>query len=360
MRRWGLGSVSVALTTALVLVGCGSDSAAPKTDGASGASIALIVPSGDSDYFRSVTAGAQEAASTSASSLTVVDDAASVASQVAAVRSAVDSGVDAILISPVGPEVDGAIQSARDSGVVVVDVGGTGYPSPAANFLVQTDDCVLGTAAGQWIQGRMPEGSLQWPEFSANFLLVLGDDGEFPRPTCRDQGWFEGAGIPIDVLSQVQSGAVPTGEFIGIPYSIPCIVNFIGDAAVAQREVTDCVKAHPEINAAYASTGSLARVAGEGLRRAGKTVGVDVMLTTVAGEDEGLELARGSWVNAAARPRAAATGGFAVSSALSLLDGQVPETQGGKPFLDTGVDLCTDDPKTAVFTAVTLPLDNCP
>jgi len=356
MRRRGIGGALVLLAAALILAGCGSEGAAPETDGAS---LALIVPSADSDYFQAVAAGAQEAASASGSSLTVVADASSVASQVAAVRSAVDSGVDAILISPVGPEVDGAIQSARDGGVVVVDVGGTGYASPAADFLVQTDDCVLGTAAGQWLQGRMPEGSVFWPKFSANFLLVLGDDGEFPRPTCRDQGWFEGAGIPVDVLSQAESGAVPTGEFVGIPYSIPCVVDFTGDAEQTRRAVTDCVIAHPEINAAYASTGSLARVAGEGLRRAGKTVGVDVMLTTVAGEDEGLELARGTWVNAASRPRAAATGGFAVTSALSLLNGQEPETQGGKPFLDTGVDLCTDDPKTSVFTAVSLPVDSC-
>ena len=356
MRRWGLGSVSVALTAALGLVGCGSNGAAPETDGAS---LALIVPSADSDYFRSVTAGAQEAATSSASSLTVVDDASSVASQVAAVRSAVDAEVNAILISPVGPEIDRAIQSAKEAGVVVVDVGGTGYSSSTAEFLVQTDDCVLGTAAGQWIQGRMPEGSLMWPEFTANFLLLLGDDGEFPRPSCRDQGWFEGAGLPIEALTQAESGVVPAGKFIGIPYSIPCIVHFTGDAERAQREVTDCVKEHPEVNAAYASTGSLARVAGEGLRRAGKTVGLDVMLTTVAGGDEGLELARGTWVNAAARPRASATGGIAVNSALALLDGRTPEIQGDKSFLDTGVDLCTDDPKSAVFTAVTLPVNRC-
>ncbi len=256
---------------------------------------------------------------------------------------------------------DGLAEADADvlNGVVVVDLGGTGYASTTADFLVQTDDCVLGTAAGQWIQGRMPEGSLLWPEFGANLLLVVGDDGEYPRPTCRDRGWFEGAGIPVEALAEAESGAIPTGDFIGIPYTIPCVVRHASDAQATQLQITECVREHPEINAAYASTGSLARVAGEGLRRAGKTVGVDVMLTTVAGEDEGLELARGTWVNAAARPRAEATGGFAVMSALSLLDGQVPKTQGGKPFLDTGVDVCTDEPQTAVFVAINRTIREC-
>lgn len=346
----------IALASVVVLSACASDSA---SETASGPEMTLILPSTESDYFQSVKDGAAEAARASSTSLTVVEDASSVARQVAEIRSAVESGADAILIAPVGPEVDGALQSAKDSGVAVVGIGGTGHASTVTDFQVQTDDCVLGIAAGQWIQGRMPEGSLLWPEFAAHFLLVLGDDGELPAPTCRDQGWFEGTGIPVDTLAQADSGVIPTGEFIGIPYSIPCVVRFTGSADVAQQQVTDCVKAHPEINAAYASTGSLARVAGEGLRRAGKTVGVDVMLTTVAGDDEGLELARGTWVNAAARPRATANGGFAVNSALTLLEGRQPEIQGDKPFLDTGVDICTDDPKTAVFTAVTLPVSKC-
>ena len=356
MLRGGLFMGVTTLAAALAMTGCSADKA---SDQPSGPGLTLILPSPDSDYFQGVRDGTLEAADKASSSLTIVDDVSSVAGQVAAVRSAVESGTDAILIAPVAPEVDSAIQAARDSGVVVVDVGGTGHTSRTADFLVQTDDCVLGTAAGQWIQGRMPEGSLLWPEFGANLLLVVGDDGEYPRPTCRDQGWFEGAGIPVEALAKAESGAIPTGDFIGIPYTIPCVVRYAGDAQATQLQITECVREHPEINAAYASTGSLARVAGEGMRRAGKTVGVDVVLTTVSGEGEGLDLARGTWVNAIARPRAAATGGFAVSSALALLEGQVPETQGGKPFLDTGVDLCTDDPKAAVFTAVTLPLGEC-
>ena len=356
MLRGGLLIGLSSLAVVIAVTGCSANTA---SDQPSGPGITLIVPSPDSDYFQGVREGALEAAGIASSALTIVDDASSVAGQVAAVRSAVESGTDAIVIAPVAPEVDRAIQVARDSGVVAVDIGGAGYASATADFLVQTDDCVLGTAAGQWIQGRMPEGSLLWPEFEANLLLVVGDDGEYPRPTCRDQGWFEGAGIPVEALAEAESGATPTGDFVGIPYTIPCVARYDGDAQATQREITECVREHPEINAAYASTGSLARVAGEGLRRAGKTVGVDVVLTTVGGEAEGLDLARGTWVNAIARPRARATGGFAVNSALALLEGRVPKTQGDKPFLDTGVDLCTDDPKTTVFTAVTLSVRLC-
>ena len=344
-----------AVSGALV-VGCSSETVDNE---ATTAEIALILPSQESAYFESVAEGAREGATNSAVSLEQLPAAPSVGSQVAAVRSAVEQGTDAILIAPVGPEVDAALESARQAGVVVVDVGGTGHASDAADFLVQTDDCVLGIAAGQWMQGRMPEGSLLWPEFAAHFLLVLGDDGEYPIPTCRDQGWFEGAGIPLDASVQVLEGGVAEGEFAGIPYSIPCVVRYAGDRQTTQEQITACVREHPEINAAYASTGTLARVAGEGLRLGGKTVGLDVVVATVAGEDEGLELAQGSWVNAASRPRARATGGFALASALTLLAGGTPEIQGDKPYLDTGVDLCTDDPQTAVFTAITMSVAEC-
>ena len=340
----------------VLVLGCSSgtvESDATATD------MVIILPTQDSSYFESVAEGVREGAQGAGVSLREVLGAPSVGSQVAAVQSAVEGGTDAILIAPVGVEVDTALESARQAGVVVVDVGGTGYASAAADFLVQTDDCVLGIAAGQWIQGRMPQGSLLWPEFAAHFLLVLGDDGEYPTPTCRDQGWFEGAGIPIDAVVQSSEGGVATGEFSGIPYSIPCVVQFEGDPQATQEQITECVRQHPEINAAYASTGTLARVAGEGLRLAGKTVGLDVVMVTVAGEGEGLKLAQSSWVNAAARPRARATGGFALTSALTLLAGETPQTQGGKPFLDTGADLCTDNPQTAVFTAITMPVDEC-
>lgn len=356
MRGGSVRGALIALAVSIAAVGCSSEDASDQTERAT---MALIVPSAGSSYFRSVIDGAEEAASASDVVLAVARDSSSVAGQVAAIRSAVESGVDAILISPVGPEVDGAIRSAQEGGLVVVGVGGSGVTSAAADFLVQTDDCVLGIAAGQWTQGRMPAGSVFWPEFGAHFLLVLGDDGEYPRPTCRDSGWFEGAGLPSDVLVQSDSGAMPIGEFSGIPFSIPCIIRFQGDRDLAQRQVTECVRAHPEINAAFASTGSLARTAGEGLRRAGKTVGLDVILSTVSGEDLGLELTRGSWVNAVARPRAAANGGLAVASALTLLRGEMPETQGDKSFLDTGVDVCTNDPQTAVFTAVTRSIEDC-
>ena len=354
MRTWG--GLLVVLAAGAVLVGCSSP-ASESID--SGTKVALILPSSDSPYFEEVARGARESAQGASAQLIENVDAASIGSQVAAVRSAIDSGADAIVIAPLGPEIDAAVASARDAGVKVVEVGGTGYVSSTSDFVVQTDDCVLGIAAGQWLQGRMPEGSLLWPEFSANFLLVLGNDGEFPEPSCRDQGWFEGTGIPIDALAQAEAGTVPTGDFVGIPYSIPCVIRYAGDASATQQQITDCVRQHPQINAAYASTGTLARLAGEGLRRAGKTVGLDVVLTTVAGEDEGLDLARGSWVNAASRPRAAATGGFAVASALTLVEGGTPEVQGDKPFLDTGVDLCTDEPKTTVFSALTVPLKQC-
>ena len=347
--------LSLAISGAIV-AGCSSGTV--ESD-ATVAEMTIILPTEDSAYFESVAEGAREGAEGSGVSLQEVLAAPSVGAQVAAVKSAVQQGADAILIAPVGAEVDAALETARQAGVVVVDVGGTGYASGAADFLVQTDDCVLGIAAGQWMQGRMPQGSLLWPEFAAHFLLVLGDDGEYPIPTCRDQGWFEGAGIPIDAVVQSSDSGVATGDFSGIPYSIPCVVQFEGDPQAAQEQITECVRQHPEINAAYASTGSLARVAGEGLRLAGKTVGLDVVMVTVAGEGEGLKLAQSSWVNAAARPRARATGGFALTSALTLLAGETPQTQGDKPFLDTGVDLCTDDPQTAVFTAITMPVDEC-
>ena len=343
------------LSGALV-VGCSSETA--ESDSAT-ADVTMILPSQDSAYFEAVAEGVREGAEGSGVSLQEISSASTVGSQVAAVTSAVAEGTDAILIAPAGLEVDAALETARQAGAVVVDIGGTGYASEAADFLVQTDDCVLGIAAGQWMQGRMPQGSLLWPEFAAHFLLVLGDDGEYPIPTCRDQGWFEGAGIPLDALMQSMDGEVAEGEFSGIPYSIPCVVRYEGDAQATQAQITACVREHPEINAAYASTGTLARVAGEGLRLAGKTVGLDVVVATVAGQDEGLALAQGSWVNAASRPRARATGGFALASALTLLSGETPETQGDKPFLDTGVDLCTDNPQTAVFTAITLPIDEC-
>jgi fructose transport system substrate-binding protein len=356
-RVYALAAVVLVSVTA-----CGDGGLAQPSDvAAPDAAITLIIPDQTSDYFRAIRAGAVDGARDRNLDLTIVEGASSSAEQISAITEAIARGDQGIAISPVSPEVDSALSAARNSGTAVVTIGGTGVEVKNSDFTVQTDDCVLGLAAGQWISGRLPEGSIFWPDFTAHFLRVIGDTGEYPRPSCRDEAWLQGAGIDPALIAGTPPGNIPSGTYAGgaAAFDIPCTVIFNGDLNQVTEDVRTCVSAHPEINAAYASSGDLARAAGDGLRFAGKTVGVDVLLTTIGGTGEALALARGSWVNATARPRVRATGGSAISALADLIEGRTPTVQGDKSFLDTGVDLCTDQPTTAVFVAVTMSIDAC-
>lgn len=359
MGRLAVASLAFPL---LVLAACGSeDRAEPILLDAPTESITLIIPDQDTDYFRAIRAGAVESAQERNLQLTIAESASSTAEQIAAVTEAISRGDSGIAISPVSPEVDAALSAARNAGLRVVNIGGTGVTVQNADFTVQTDDCVLGLAAGQWMSGRLPEGSIFWPDFQAHFLRVVGTTGEYPKPTCRDDGWLQGLGIDPAFVKSTPEGTNPSGMYAGgvAPFDIPCTIVYQGDLGQVTEDVKACIAENPEINAAYASSGDLAQATGEGLRLAGKTVGVDVLLTTVGGTGDALELADGAWVNATSRPRVRSTGGSAIAALDDLVQGQIPQVQGYKGFWDTGVDLCTDDPQAAVFIAVTMSVREC-
>lgn len=358
MHRLAIGAVFVGLIAA----GCSSEfGSAPTSRPQTGDSIALIIPDQDSDYFRAIRLGALDAARDQGLDINVAEAASTTSEQIAAVTEAISRGDAGIAVAPVGADVDAALSVARNAGVKVVEVGGTGIDIANVDFTVQTDDCLLGMAAGQWLAGRMPEGAIFWPDFNAHFLRVVGSTGEYPVPTCRDRAWLEGLGIDPATIEALPPDEMPSGTYSGdvAPFDIPCTIVYSGDLNQVTEDVRECVLAHPEINAAYASSGDLAQAMGDGLRFAGKTVGVDVKVTTVGGAGQALELADGGWVNATSRPRVRSTGYDSVTSLGQLVRGETPEIQGDKPFRDTGVDLCTDDSQRTVFVAFTIPIGEC-
>ena len=354
-------AISVAIV-GFIAAGCSTESdstSSPTTQ--TGDSIALIIPDKDSDYFRAIRLGALDAARDQGLEMSIPEAASTTSEQIAAVTEAIGRGDLGIAIAPVGTDVDAALSVARNAGLKVVEVGGTGIDVANVDFTVQTDDCLLGMAAGQWLAGRMPEGSIFWPDFNAHFLRVVGATGEYPVPTCRDRAWLEGLGIDPATIEALPPGEMPSGMYSGnvAPFDIPCTIVYAGDLNQVTTDVRECVIAHPEINAAYASSGDLAQAMGDGLRFAGKTVGVDVKVTTVGGTGKALELADGGWVNATSRPRVRSTGYDSVSVLGQLLRGETPEIQGDKSFRDTGVDLCTDESQRTVFVAFTIPIGEC-
>ena len=358
MHRLAIGAVVIGLFAA----GCLSESnsvSSPAPESVE--SISLIIPDQDSDYFRAIRLGALDAARDQGLDMNIPEAASTTSEQIAAVTEAIARGDSGIAIAPVGTDVDAALSVARSAGLKVVEVGGTGVDVANVDFTVQSVDCLLGMAAGQWLAGRMPQGAIFWPDFNAHFLRVIGVTGEYPVPTCRDRAWLEGLGIDPATIEALPPGELPSGMYAdnAASFDIPCTIVYAGDLHQVTEDVRECVLEHPEINAAYASSGDLAQAMGDGLRFAGKTVGVDVKVTTVGGTGEALELADGGWVNATSRPRVRSTGYDSVASLRQLIRGETPEFQGDRPIRDTGVDLCTDESQRTVFVAFTLPVGAC-
>lgn len=321
---------------------------------------ALIVPN-DNDYYRTIQAGAVETAQSTGMQLDITNDASTAGAQQRAIQRAVQNGDAGILIAPVGPAVDPFLQNARSKGVKVIQLGGgVAQESTQADFTVKVDDCVLGLSLGQWMGNRMPESSVWWPEQKKTVLVrVTGPTGQLPTATCRDDAFLQGMGIDPSAINPATGTGSGTYGPYAVPWEVVCTITDDGDLAKVQEAVRQCILNHPDVNGIYTSDGALAQAAGDGARYAGKTIGVDVVLVTTGATEQSLDLAKGTWVAADARPRVRAIGGFAVGALNDYLAGKTPTTQGGKAFNDTGVDLCTDDPRQAVLNAVTLSIPEC-
>ena len=272
-----------------LLCGCRSAS-----DPAPRHSVALVVKSTQSEFFRSVFAGAEAAAAEYNLELTIAgpETEEDYEAQNQLIAQAVEAGAEAIVFSAIDHEENAAaIDAAAQVGVQIVTID-SGVGSDQVSTYIGTNNYAAGQMAAHAILERV-SGPL--------YVGVVNYDVS----TANGQERERGAADAFAASGRAQ---------------ITAVVNTLTEAGQAQEDTAALLTAHPEINVLLAlneptSVGAARAVEELGLSEEVFFVGFDSNVVTVDGLQDGS-------VDALVVQNPYAMGYLGVESAYQLLTGQ--------------------------------------
>lgn len=287
MRRSRLAAVCV-LISALLLGGCGATAATEQH------TVALVAKSTQTEFWLSVFAGAEAAATEYNLKLTITgpETEEDYEAQNRMVADAVAAGAEALVFSAIDYENNAsAIDDAARAGVKIVAIDSS-VASEMVSTYIGTDNYAAGRMAAQAalerVEGELTVGIVNYDISSAN-----GQE--------REHG-------AVDLLQE--SGRAEAAA----------VINTLAEAGQAKEDTEAMLAEHPEINVLLAfneptSVGAAEAVSALGLSESVFLVGFDSNVVTVDGLQEGS-------VDALVVQNPYAMGYLGVESAYKLLAGQ--------------------------------------
>jgi fructose transport system substrate-binding protein len=350
-----LGAV-IAMTAAASLTfaacGGGGDTGTPGAEGGGGGgggevAVTLITKDNNNPYWVSMQKGADEAAAKQGVTLTKAAGAADgdEDGQVKAIEAAVARGDKGILISPNGPGVNSAIESARSSGLYVIALDTVPDPPDTVDGNIATDNFKAGELIGQWMAGTLNGGQ-------ANIaMLDLFNDKVVTVDVNRDQGFLTGMGI--DVADKAKNGdEAASGKYTGGKggnYTIVCHEPTQGAQDTGKTAMENCLSKSKDINVVYTINEPSAAGATEALQAAGVKA---TIVSVDGGCTPGIELVKDGTVGATSQQypvRMAELGMEAIKKMIDTNGAEgKPQNSPGLDFEDAGVALVTDKPVEGV------------
>lgn len=287
MKRSRLAA-ACAMIAALLLGGCGVNSVAEQH------TVALVAKSTETEFWLSVFAGAEAAATEYNLKLTITgpETEEDYETQNRMVADAVSAGADALVFSAIDYENNAsAIDEAARAGVKIVAIDSS-VASDMVSTYIGTDNYAAGQMAAQAaldrVEGELTVGIVNYDISSAN-----GQE--------REHG-------AVDLLGE-------SGRAV-----VAAVINTLAEAGQAKEDTEAMLAEHPEINVLLAfneptSVGAAEAVSELGLSESVFLVGFDSNVATVDGLQEGS-------VDALVVQNPYAMGYLGVESAYKLLSGQ--------------------------------------
>jgi fructose transport system substrate-binding protein len=331
-------AVSV-LTLPTTLAACGDDGGSADGDAVG---VTLITKDSINPFFVAMQEGAKEAAKQENVELTVAagSEDGDEAGQIEAIEEAVARGDDGILITPNGPGVNPAIETAREAGLFVIALDTPPDPADTVDITFATDNFLAGELIGQWTAAQL-DGE------DANIaLLDLFDDKVVTVDYNRDQGFLTGMGIDT-ADPKVNGDEAATGSYSGGDYQIVCNEPTEGNADGGRTAMENCLSKGDDINVVYTINEPAAVGAYEALEAAG--VEGDVLIVSVDGGCAGVQSVKDGVIGATSQQYPIEMASQGVASIAGLANGgDAPATSEGLDFYNTGVKLVTDQPVDGV------------
>lgn len=254
--------------------------------------------------------------------------------QVAAIETCILDGASGILLTASDTSsIVGAVQQARDAGLLVIALDTPLDPIDAADATFATDNFLAGELIGQWAAAKLGADA-------ANAKIAMLDLA-VSQPTVgvlRDQGFLQGFGI--DLVDPNKWGDETDPRIVGNDVTA-------GNEEGGRTAMENLLAVDPEINVVYTINEPAAAGAYEALRSIGREN--DVLIVSVDGGCPGVQNIADGVIGATAQqyPLQMAALGIKAIAAYAA-DGTLPQNTPGKDFFDTGVALVTDQPVDGV------------
>jgi fructose transport system substrate-binding protein len=254
--------------------------------------------------------------------------------QVAAIETCIADGASGILLTASDTSsITGAVQQARDAGVLVIALDTPLDPIDAADATFATDNFLAGELIGKWAAATLGDDA-------ANARIAMLDLA-VSQPSVdvlRDQGFLQGFGIDLGDPNVI--GDEDDSRIVGNDITA-------GNEEGGRSAMENLLAVDPTINVVYTINEPAAAGAYEALRSIGREN--DVLIVSVDGGCPGIQNVADGVIGATSQQyplRMAALGIEAIAAFAA--DGTLPENTPGKDFFDTGVALVTDKPAAGV------------
>ena len=255
-------------------------------------------------------------------------------SQVQAIENLISAGAKGFMITANDSKaIVPSLDKAKQAGMLVIALDTPVDPPDAADATFATDNFQAGNLIGQWSKAKFEAEGKQ----AQIAMLDLSPNG-VSVDVQRDQGFLSGFGI--DVANKEQIGDESDPRIVGHD-----VTN--GDAEGGRTAMENLLQKDPSINLVYTINEPAAAGAYAALEAAGKQN--DVTIVSVDGGCPGVAAVKAGQIGATSQqyPLKMAQEGVNAIAAFAK-DGTKPENTAGKTFVDTGVNLITDQPQTGV------------
>src|SRR4051812_28984478 len=333
--------VAAALALGVGAVACGDDSGGGSgTSGGGGGGdavkIGLITKTETNPFFVKMKEGADAQAKEAGGQLQSFAGKkdGDNESQVAAVESLISAGAKGLMITPSDSKaIVPSLDKARQAGLLVIALDTQTEPADAADITYATDNYAAGLAIGKWAKGTFEKDGKQ----AKIAMLDLNPDG-VSVDVQRDQGFLEGFGVDVKDKTKIGDEADP--RIVGHDVTE-------GAEEGGRTAMENLLQKSPDINLVYTINEPAASGAYEALKAAGKDKAVTIV--SVDGGCPGVQNVKKGIIGATSQQYPLKMAQMGVEAVAKYAkDGTKPENTEGKTFVDTGVELITDQPADGV------------
>ena len=250
--------------------------------------------------------------------------------QVEAIESLIAAGAAGILITPSdSAAIVPTVQRARDAGVLVIALDTQLEPPDAADATFATDNFNAGELIGQWAAAKLGDEA----EDAKIAMLDLSEAG-VSVDVQRDQGFLTGFGIDVGNPNRIGDEEDP--RIVGHDITQ-------GAEEGGRTAMENLLQRDPGLNVVYTINEPAAAGAYETLRSFG--LEEQALVVSIDGGCPGVQNVAEGVIGATSMQFPLVMAAMGVEAVAKFAEtGEKPETPEGQEFVNTGVELVTDEP----------------